>query len=170
MCTKPLHCGGARFYNNGCNSWKGKNFDGPMTKVLTGKVAKHPNKHASHAQIVGGLALAYLAMVASYGYIVALTRSGLILREQFFNPNKLHKALGPRSRIIYAGEPQTDPNDPIWANPFRFELEEQVCLVTVRNFVIFLPISRDPTIPIVRHLKMVPQRLAFRPNFDTWLT
>jgi hypothetical protein len=170
LCTKPLHYRGARFYNNGCNSWKGKNFDGLMTQILTGKAPKHRNKHASNAYIVGGLALAYLAMMAEYGYIVALMRSGSILREQFFNPNRLHKALGTRFRAIFAGDPHTDPNDPIWAHPFRFELDEQACLVTVRNFVIFLPISRDPTIPIARHLKFVPQRLAFRPNFETWFT
>jgi hypothetical protein len=170
LCTKALHYRGARFYNNGCNSWKGKNFDGAMTQIFTGKVAKHRNKHVADALIVGGLALAYLAMVAKYGYIVTLMQSGLILREQFFNPRTLHNRLGTRSRAIFMGDPHTDPSDPIWADPFRFELEEEACLVTVRNFVIFLPLSRDPTIPIVRHLKIVPQRLAFRPNFEAWFT
>jgi len=32
--------------------------------------------------------LGYLAMVAEYGYIVALMESGRLLRQQFFRPNK----------------------------------------------------------------------------------
>jgi hypothetical protein len=37
-------------------------------------------------------------------------------------------------------------------------------------FVVYLPVSQDPTAPIACHLKFVPQRYAFRPNFQTWLT
>lgn len=168
LCTKPLHYRGARFYNNGCNSWKGKNFDGPMTQIFTGKVGQHRNKHAQNSLIIGGLALAYLAMVAEFGYVVTLMQSGLALREQFFNPTRFRKGLGTKFKAIFMGSPHKDPNDPIWTNPFRFQIEGQACLVTVRNFVIFLPVSRDPREPVARHLKIVPQRYAFRPNFDAW--
>src|SRR5258708_36762808 len=170
LCTKPLHYRGARFYNNGCNSWKGKNFDRQMTRIFTGRVGQHRNKHGQNALIIGGLSLAYLAMVAEFGYVVTLMESGLALREQFFNPTRFRKGLGTRFKAIFMADPHTDPNDPKWANPFRFEIEAQACLVTVRNFVIFLPISRDPRDAIARHLKIVPQRHAFRPTFETWFT
>jgi hypothetical protein len=170
LCTKPLHYRGARFYNNGCNSWKGKNFDGPMTQIFTGRVGQHRNKHGQNVLIIGGLALAYLAMVAEFGYIVALMQSGLALREQFFNPTRFRTGLGTKFKAIFMGSPHKDPDDPIWAHPFRFEIEDRSCLVTVRNFVIFLPVSRDPRDPIARHLKIVPQRHAFRPDFKTWFT
>jgi hypothetical protein len=133
-------------------------------------VGRRRNKHGENALIIGGLALAYLAMVAEFGYVVALMPSGLALREQFFNPNRFRKGLGTKFKAIFFGSPHTDPNDPIWASPFRFHIDDQSCLVTVRNFVIFLPLSRDPRDPIARHLKIVPQRHAFRQNFETWFT
>jgi len=86
------------------------------------------------------------------------------------NPTKLRNGLGTKFKAIFMGAPHKDPDDPIWAHPFRFQIEDQSCLVTVRNFVIFLPLSRDPRDPIVRHLKIVPQRYAFRPNFETRFT
>ena len=170
LCTKPLHYRGARFYSNGCNSWKGKNFDGPLTQIFTGRIAQRRDTHKQNALIVGGLALAYLAMVAEFGYIVTLMRSGLALREQFFNPSKFQEGLGTKCQAIFFGAPHEDPDDPIWAHPFRFEIDGQSCLVTVRNFTIFLPMSRDPREPIARHLKIVPRSYAFRPNFETWFT
>ena len=109
-------------------------------------------------------------MVAEFGYVIALMQSGLALREQFFNPTKLRNGLGTKFKAIFMGAPHKDPDAPIWAHPFRFQIEDQSCLVTVRNFVIFLPLSRDPRDPIVRHLKIVPQRYAFRPNFETRFT
>jgi hypothetical protein len=119
LCTRPLHYRGARFYNNGCNSWKGKNYDGPMTRIFTGKVGQHRNKHAQNTLIVGGLALAYLAMVSEFGYVVTLMQSGLVLREQFFNPTRFQKGLGTKFKAIFMAPPHEDPNDPIWANPLR---------------------------------------------------
>jgi hypothetical protein len=29
-------------------------------------------------------------------------------------------------------------------------------------------LTPDPRVPIAHHLKIVPQRYAFRPSFDTW--
>jgi hypothetical protein len=60
-------------------------------------------------------------MVSQYGYIAALMQSGRLLREQFFNPTKFHRALGTKFQIILTGQPQTDPEDPIWAQPFHFD-------------------------------------------------
>jgi hypothetical protein len=176
LCTKPLHYRNSRIHNNGCNSWKGKYYDGPMTEIFTGKASKHPNKHTRNAHIIGGLMLAYLAMVAEFGYIVALMRSGLLLREQFFNPTRFHKALRTRFQVIFtgqpvfAGQPPVAVDHPVWARPFTFKFEDQACRSTVRNFVVSLPVSQNPTAPIAHHLRFVPQRYAFRPNFQTFLT
>jgi hypothetical protein len=85
--------------------WKGKNFDGPMTQIFTGRVGQHRNKHGQNALIIGGLALAYLAMVAEFGYIVALMQSGLALREQFFNPSRFRNGMGTKFKAIFMGSP-----------------------------------------------------------------
>jgi len=114
LCTKALHYRNSRFFNNGCNSWKGKHYDGSMTQIFTGKIAQHQNTKGKNAHIIGGLSLAYLAMVAEFGYIVALMQSGLLLREQFFNPSKYQQGLGTKFRAIFTGAPHTDPNDPVW--------------------------------------------------------
>jgi hypothetical protein len=170
LCIKPLHYRNSRFYNNGCNSWKGKHYDSSLSQIFTGKIAQPQNTKAKNAHIIGGLSLAYLAMVAEFGYIVALMPSGRLLREQFFTPSKFVKGLGTKYQAIFTGAPHTDPNDPVWANPFAFHFEDQSCLVTVRNFTIFLPVTRDPREPIARHLKIVPHKYAFRPNFQTAFT
>lgn len=170
LCTKPLHYRNSRFYNNGCNSWKGKHYDSPLSQIFTGKIAQPQNTKAKNAHIIGGLSLAYLAMVAEFGYIVSLMQSGRLLREQFFTPSKFVKGLGTKYQAIFTGAPHTDPDDPVWATPFAFLIEDQSCLVTVRNFTIFLPVTRDPRDPISRHLKIVPHKYAFRPNFQTAFT
>ncbi|MBI5130552.1 MAG: hypothetical protein HZA66_14010 [Rhodopseudomonas palustris] len=170
LCTKPLHYRNTRIHNNGCNSWKGKYFDGALTDIMTGKMPPHQNKKAQNAHIIGGLAAAYLAMVSEYGYVVALMQSGLIAREQFFNPNRFRKGLMAKSQMILTGQPQTAIEDQVWSRPFHFEFHAQSCLVTVRNFVVYLPISQDPRLPIIRHLQYVPQKYAFRPNFETVFT
>src|SRR5882757_33264 len=50
------------------------------TKISTGRVRRLRNKHGQNALVIGGLALAYLAMVAEFGYVVALVQSGLARR------------------------------------------------------------------------------------------
>jgi hypothetical protein len=141
-----------------------------MTQILTGKAAKNSNKHARNAHIIGGLALAYLGMVSEFGYIITLMRSGLLLRQQFFNPNKFHKALGTRYQLILTGEATFDKASPVWKRPFSFKFDGQSSLVTVRNFVVRLPMTQDPLAPIARHLKIVPHKYTFRPNFQQFLT
>ena len=170
LCTKPLHYRNSRFYNNGCNSWKGKHYDGSLSQIFTGKIAQPQKTKARNAHIIGGLSLAYLAMVSEFGYIVALMQSGRLLREQFFTPSKFVKGLGTKYQAIFMGAPHTDPSDPVWANPFAFHFEDQSCLVTVRSFTIFLPMTRDPREPIARHLKIVPHKYSFRPSFQTAFT
>ena len=171
LCTKPLHFKGSKINGRGCNSWKGRYFDGPMTEIFTGRAAKNPRTPKRTAHIIGGLAIGYLGMVEQFGYLPALMHSGLILREQFFNPGRFHKALGSRCQIILMGDPKFSHDDPVWKSPFQFEKhDDSAWLATVRNFVVYLPVSRDPRVPVPRHLPIIPHRLVFRPNFETWLT
>lgn len=168
LCKKPLLYKGSKLYGNGCNSWKGRFYDGPIADLLLGGARlSSPDRRVRDTHIIGALMLGYLAMVAKYGYVVTLMESGLIMREQFFNPNRFHKRLGTRHQIVLAGQPFTKKGGKIWSDPFSFSFERGACFVTVRNFVIIVPVSRDPLAPIAQHLRMVPSRFTFRPDFST---
>lgn len=167
LCKKRLLYNGKQLLNNGCNSWKGKYYDGPLTIALTRNLSKSPNNRITNSYIIGGLALGYLAMVAEYGYIVTLMRSGLLMREQFFNPNRFCPGLALNCQMMISGEPFTDPTAGAWKKPFSFWIEGESCLVTVRNFGVRLPISRDPRLPFAQHLKIVPNKYKLRPQFGT---
>jgi hypothetical protein len=172
LCKKPLLYKGSKLYGNGCNSWKGRFYDKPISDILSGRVQdlKSDNRRVRNAHIIGGLMLAYLAMVAEYGYIVTLMPSGRLLREQFFNPDRFHRSLGTRYQVLLAGAPFTDSDVGIWNKPFSFTFDRGACLVTVRNFVITVPMSRDPFAPISRHIKMASPRFKMRPDFGTTFT
>lgn len=171
LCKKPLLYKNSPLYNNGCNSWKGRFFDGPITDILTGKAGdalqKSTGKKIYTTHIVASLMLGYLGLVAEFGYSVALMQSGKLLREQFFNPHKFLRHLGTRFQIVLMGEPFTDPNAPNWVNPFAFQFEDGACLVTIRNFVITAPMTTNPTQNFATHLKIVPVRYKLRPDFST---
>jgi hypothetical protein len=171
LCKEPLIVKGTRLYNNGCNSWKGRFYDKPISDIFTGHAQQViqgvQRSRVYNAHIIGALMLGYLAMVAEYGYIVALMESGRLLRQQFFRPNKFHPKLGSRYQVLLAGERFTSPSDGVWTAPFSFAFDRGACLVTARNFVITVPMSRDPLTPIARDLKFVPNRYKFRPDFRT---
>jgi hypothetical protein len=169
LCKKSLIYKGSKLYGNGCNSWKGRFYDKPISDILGGRVPnlQSEDRHLRNAHIIGGLMLAYLAMVAEYGYIIALMPSGRLLREQFFNPHRFHRSLGTRYQVLLAGTPFTDAEVGIWSKPFSFAFNRGACLVTVRNFVITAPMSRDPFAPISQHIKITPSRFKLRPDFST---
>ncbi|WP_159011078.1 hypothetical protein [Bradyrhizobium sp. S69] len=96
--------------------------------------------------------------------------SGLLLREQFFRPNKFHPRLDARHQMILTGEPFTGADTEIWRNPFAFAFERGACIVTIRHFAIVVPVSRDPFAPIAQHLRIVPEKYKLRPNFQTSFT
>jgi len=120
-----------------------------------------------NTHIIGGLVLGYLAMVAEFGYIIALMRSGLLMREQFFNPRKFHPSLALRHQMLLGGTMPTAPEERIWTNPFLFTFENGACSVGARNFAVIVPVSRDPRLPIARHLQIVPSEFKLRPDFRT---
>jgi hypothetical protein len=173
LCKKPLLYRGSKLYDNGCNSWKGRFYDKPISDILAGRTtqtADAKGRRLQNAHIIGGLMLAYLAMVARFGYVIALMPSGLLLREQFFRPQKFHPKLDARYQLILAGAPFTSADTEIWRNPFAFKFERGACLVTVRNFVITAPVSRDPFAPLAQHLRIAPEKYKLRPNFSTSFT
>jgi hypothetical protein len=166
LCKKPLNYKGAKAYNNGCNSWKGRYYDRPISQIFSGETSEAGSGRLTTSRhIIGGLVLGYLAMVAEFGYVVVLMRSGLLMREQFFNPNKYHHALGLRHQMLLGGAPFTEPDERVWTNPFSFSFKNEGCIVAARNFAVIVPVSRDPRIPIARHLRFVPPKYTMRPDF-----
>lgn len=166
LCKKPLKINGKVVHGNGCNSWKGRYYDKAISQLISTTALQANN--CTNAHIIAALSLAYLAMVAEFGYVVALTRSGLLMREQFFMPMKFHRALPLRSQMLLGGGLITSPDAPIWEKPFSFGFQRPgVCIVAARNFGVMVPISRDPREPIAMHLRIAPAKYKLRPNFQT---
>jgi hypothetical protein len=107
-------------------------------------------------------------MVREYGYQVALTTAGSLMRRQFFLPVRFQRDMPSSSQMLLAGPPPdyTDDRLDFWARPFKFEVDRGMCSIVLRSIVFYVPISRDPTTPIARHLRIVPSRYRLRPNFD----
>jgi hypothetical protein len=167
LCKKPLLYKNSPLYNNGCNSWKGRFYDGPISDIFSGRTTPTRSTRIYNTHIIGSLMLGYLAMVAEYGYIITLMQSGLLLREQFFNPHKFRPSLDARSQMLLVGAPFTAADEGVWSKPFSFAFERGACLVTARNYVITVPVSQNPFAPIARNLKIVPSRFKMRPDFRT---
>jgi len=107
-------------------------------------------------------------MVEEFGYRVVLIRSGLLMREQFFNPGQFHPNMPILSQMLLGGNAQGVPPDaPMWANPFTFAVEDRRCLVSLRNFAVSVPLSDDPRQPLARHLRIAPTKFKLRPDFRT---
>ena len=104
LCKKPLTLNGRKVYNNGCNSWKGRFYDKPISELYSSALQ---STHVSDTHIIAALSLAYLAMVAKFGYVAALMRSGLLMREQFSSPRKFHRDLPHRSQMVMGGKVET---------------------------------------------------------------
>lgn len=168
LCNKPLKLKGLKVFNNGCNSWKGRFYDKPISEFFSGKTLQS-EATITDTHIIAALSLAYLAMVAEFGYVVVLMRSGLLMRHQFFSPHKFHRELPVRSQIVLGGGmPPADAK--IWAKPFSFGFERpDACIVAARNFAVYVPVSHDPRQPIATHVRIVPARYKLlRPNFGTF--
>jgi hypothetical protein len=62
--------------------------------------------------------------------------------------------------------PISSPSARMWANPFSFRCTDMGCTVAARNFAITVPTSRDPSVPLARHLRIVPAKYKLRPDFS----
>ncbi len=169
LCKKPLTLkSGRKVYNSGCNSWKGRFYDKPISELVSQRALQPASCTSLH--IIAALSLAYLAMVAEFGYIIVLMRSGLLMRQQFFSPYKYHHELPPKSQMLLGGSlPVSSPEARMWAKPFAFSFERTgFCTVGARNFVVLVPVTRDPREPIAKHLPFAPSKYKVRPDFTTF--
>lgn len=167
LCKEPLRIKGKVCYRNGCNSWKGRVFDHALNDLVGGTGLKA--ERCTQIHIIAALSLAYLAMVAEFGFIVTLMPSGRLMREQFFMPRKFHRALPVNCQMILAGRvPIESPGAPLWSKPFSFGFDRPgICSVGIRNIALGVPVSRDPRVPFSQHLRIVPSRYKLRPDFHT---
>lgn len=171
LCKRPLRVRGATIHPKGCNNWKGKFFDPRIREVMNGRALKESNHRPFSGQHSAAMmSLAYLALVYRYGYQIALTPSGLLMRRQFFFPGQLLRELSdwPWGAML-SGQPFSyDPlNLRIWTDPFRFALEPGRCIICIRHVSMIVPLSRNPEVPIASRIKFAPERFTLKPNFQT---
>jgi hypothetical protein len=170
LCKKPLAIDGKSVRANGCNGWKGAYYDTQLRQVLNDSFLSGSARKSTTQHTIAALSVGYLALVERFGYQVALTESGLLMRRQFFMPRRYHRDMPTRSKMMLMGGRPTyhHENDlRFWSNPISFQFEREGCFLALRNVSVIIPMSRDPTTPIARHIKLVPQRFMLRPDFRT---
>jgi hypothetical protein len=169
LCSEPLKIKDRVVYRNGCNGWKGRHYDPQIRALLTGRPVGNPLKAPPSQMSVAALCLGFLAMFAEFGYQIALTPAGVLIRRQFFSPMRFRGDMPLTNQILLTGAPLTYEESHLehWTKPFSFAIERSTCTVVIRNFVVPVPISRDPRVPPAKHIRIVPQRFKMRPNFET---
>jgi len=168
LCNKRLQIREKTVYWSGCNSWKGRFYDKYLRETFNARVTKN-NSHTSRHQTALFNAC-YLGLFAKYGYQITLAPSGLIMRRQFFSPNRFNKDVPLSCQIILMGDAESqydELTDKYWRPPFKFTFEPNLCYVGVRNTSMTLPMSRNPETPIVHKLPFAPPKYALRPDFQT---
>lgn len=168
LCNKPLLINGKNMYKNGCNSWKGRHYDKFLRDIFNAKVVSA--KQATTRHQISLLMVSFIAMFEKFGYQVALTQSASVMREQFFNPDKFVRGVPPKSQMILLGSPQGEFKEDIrsyWVPPFKFKFDPGFCAVVTRNAVLYVPVSRNPEIPLAKVLPFAPSKYKFRPDFKT---
>ena len=144
LCKKQLIFKGKKFPGNGCNGWKGKYFDGFVREALSldlGDV-KLNSRHQ-----ISMFALGYLALFSKYGYRVALSSSGLLMRRQFFAPNSFLSAVPLKYQIILGGPLLTqldEDNKTYWDDPFKIDVERDSACLVIRSLCFFSSSIRRP--------------------------
>jgi len=167
LCKKRLRIKGKVAYANGCNSWKGRFFDRFLREIFNGKVGG--GNFTSRHQI-SLFSACYLGLFAQYGYQITLVPSGVVMRRQFFNPNKFNRDMPSRYQMVLMGEPARtykEERAKYWMPPFKFSIEDGACRAVVRNASLTLPLSRDPELPIAFELPFAPPKYRLLPNFET---
>jgi hypothetical protein len=150
----------------GCNSWKGKYYDSFLRDVLSVSLPKlRVNSRHQIAIFTAG----YLALFREYGYQIALSKAGLLMREQFFNPNGFIKTMPKRFQLVLGGDgPRyNEESKAYWSEPFRFSVGADAATVAIRNMAFLLPLSHDPRKPFAKLLPYAPSRYRFRPDLST---
>jgi hypothetical protein len=171
LCKKRLKIRDKNISGNGCNGWKGRYYDAPIRNALTGGTMTGRSRTGTETNIIALICAAFLALVKQYGYQIALTPSGQLLRHQFFSPRAFRKEMPLTSQMVLSADmpPYSSETHHLWADPFKISIEaqRQSCVVVFRTFAIRLPLSRDPAIPLANKLRIVPSRYKLRPDFTT---
>jgi len=171
LCRKRLKIRDKDISGNGCNGWKGRYYDAPIRDALAGRAFTGKSRTGTGNHIVALVCAAFLALVKRYGYQVALTQSGVLLRHQFFSPRTFRKEMPLTSQMVLSGEMPAYSSDThhFWADPFKISIEgeRRSCVVVFRTFGIRLPLSRDPETPLANKLRIAPARYKLRPDFST---
>lgn len=167
QCSKRLVIKDKLIAEKGCNGWKGKHFDRFIRQILQGRMDR---MDVTTRHNVALLAFGYLALFRQYGYRISLSRSGVLMRHQFFNAGVFWKDLPEKCQMLLGGPPLSEFNDNIksyWHDPFKITIHDAFALVSVRSVVFWLPLSEDPMAPLATLLRYGPPRLRFRPDFTS---
>jgi hypothetical protein len=169
LCKRPLKLKSDIVSPNGCNGWKGRYFDGFLRDIVANAPLRKRGGQFSSQHTVAFAIAAYLAMVSEFGYRVVYIESGHLMRRQFFHPHKFLQGYPDSCQMMIAGERYSYPSAPssAWATPFTFLFKAGRCIVTMRQTVAFVPLSRDPTWPVASALRIVPSKYLLRPDFRT---
>jgi hypothetical protein len=161
LCKETIIVDGKSF-PNGCNGWKGRHFDKKIGETL--RLGGMP-RHFSNVHLIAFLMVGYLGLFLRYGYRVALVESGLVLRNQFFNPTRFTKQMPTTSQMVLCGEPiksLDSTSHSYWSDPVKIVVTGRKATIVIRNYSVMLTLSEDPNIPLAIHLAYVPRRHAFR--------
>jgi hypothetical protein len=144
LCRKPLVVKEKLIKGNGCNGWKGHFFDGSARKLL--RADPHKIVFTSRHQ-VSMFAIGYLALFRKYGYRVALSPSGLLMRRQFFCPDYFLKEVPLNCQMILSGPSLTEFNEQnktYWDEPFKNNLPREICSSWNKKHVVPPPVIGRP--------------------------
>jgi hypothetical protein len=167
LCEKPLILKGKQIKGKGCNGWKGRLFDPAVRQIVHG----HPSRtRLTSRHQLSMFAVGYLALFHEYGYRVALSPSGRLLRRQFFHPDAFLDEVPHQYQMMLLTESVTELNDQnksYWDEPFKITINDRSALIGIRSMAFPLPLYDDPTTPIARVLRYVPQRFKFAVDLKT---
>jgi hypothetical protein len=168
LCQKQLIIKGTKVYNRGCNGWKGAHYDKALREIFR---PGFTIRQFTERYIVAFFCAGYLGLFRKYGYQIALSQAGRLMRKQFFSPDRFLKELPGRYQMVLKHDAPADydaSRDQYWRDPFKFTIrDESAVLMVMRNASIYLPISRNPETPFSRALPYVPSKFRFRPDLHT---
>ena len=169
LCNNMLRVRDRVASGNGCNGWKGRYYDKPLREVFTGKAASGRTNQTHELHLVALLCAAYLAMVSKFGYQIAVTPSGVLMRQQFFVPIKFHRDMPLSCQMILGADlPEFSRQYlHLWSDPFKISIHNRSAIVLFRTLAIRVPLTRDPTVPVAKKLRVAPQKYKLRPDFRT---
>ncbi len=167
LCSRPLVLNGKRINGSGCNSWKGKHYDKYLRELLDPqfKINNFTGQH--HIAL---FAAGYLGLFRRYKYQIALSQTGLLMRNQFFTPRGWLKTTPINSQMLLRGDALTDyshETHAYWSDPFKITIDGLSAYIAVRNMSFILPLSCDPNVPYAKNLPYAPPKHKWRPDLTT---